>query len=112
MENWRWWFELAILVFMGILGWMFGKGYHQDIALGDEVKLPVFFTYLFGKPNNFGEHNIRGIYWQILVVFFVVSFGLRDLGLITLQRAAQICGAFLFSLPLWELIRYLKRKVR
>ncbi|HET9915206.1 MAG TPA: hypothetical protein VFQ13_25165 [Anaerolineales bacterium] len=111
MENWRPWFNLIIFVLMGSLGWMFGRGYHRDVTPGDGVKLPGVFACLFGKPNGSGEHNIRGIYWQIFVMLAMVSFALRDLKVITLQRAFLVCGVFLFSLPVLELLRYLKKNL-
>ena len=68
MDDWRLWFRLLFVVVIGVLGWLFGRLYHQDIAPGDEVKLPIFFSFIFGKPNSVGAYSIRGIYCQILVV--------------------------------------------
>lgn len=111
MNNWQEWVGLLFIFIVGVLGWKFGYSQHNDMERGDSIHLPTSLRYLFGNPNPDGVYNIRGIYFQLFVLNFILPFVISDFGLISQYQAFQFLFWGMMIFPAVELIRYFAKKL-
>ena len=111
MKSWMEWIGELLVIALGALGWIFGRSQHIEIRAGDSIHLPAFTKYFFGRPNSDGVYNIRGIYFQILVIITIIPFMLSDFEIISRRDAFQIFFVGMLCFPFFELIRYTKKKL-
>jgi len=112
MDNFRDRFGLLFILIFGVLGWGFGRTYHDSIADGDSVHLPKYIKWLGGNPNSDGVYNIRGIYFQLFVVSFLLLFVLNDFRVISRQHAFLFLFASMVFISFLELLRYIAKRLK
>ena len=93
-----------------ILGWLFGRSWHNNISKNDAIRLPVWVRVVLGPPNANGYYNVRGIYFQIFTVMYALPFLLVDLHLISRQFAFWCFAIGMVIFPLLEIIRWIMNK--
>jgi hypothetical protein len=111
MNTLQQWFGLLCIWMFWILGWRFARTYHDDIKPGDAIRLPISLRWLIGKPNSDGLYNIRGIYFQLFTVILLFPFMLADFEILSRYQAFQLVFVGMICFPVFELIRYSRKKL-
>ena len=101
---------IIITIVFATLGWLWGRSLHQHVRHDEAVNLPPFVALFFGNPKTNTPHNIRGVYFQILSVWFLFPSLYFDMGLISSKEALFVFGGGLLLLPVIELLRFFGKK--